>query len=509
MATTLTVNGTDYSFPQPGEAPGWGSAVTNWATAVTSGMLQKAGGAFTLTAEVDFGATYGLKSSYYKSRGTNPASAGVIRLASAEYIYWRNAANDGDLGFRVNGSDVLEFNGNPIVSLALGTANYALKMNSGGTAYEWGLLANANIDASAAIVYSKLDLTGGVVNADVNASAAIAYSKLALTGSIVNADVSASAAIAYSKLSLTGGIVNADVNASAAIAYSKLDLSGSIVNADITDGVISFAKLSSSTCTVDEDNMASNSASLVPTQQSVKAYVDTQIASAADVSTLAASSPGTNQSFGSADESVLIITPTADIDVTLDNTYSSGRTITLINLATAYDITVKANDGSTIFTLYRESRNSLICQTGTPTTNTSWRVLEVITSPWISFTPNLTTVPGTETGHWKRYGDTITVRGRVDLSGAVTGTIKFEEALPSGSIDTTTFFREQVIGSVLAQDTGTSRTTGVITYDATNLVAFNSGGSPWAASTPFTWASSDLLGYEFRVALSGWTDFTG
>jgi hypothetical protein len=63
---------------------------------------------------------------------------------------------------------------------------------------------------------------GAIVNADVNASAAIAYSKLALTGSIVNADINASAAIAYSKLALTGTIVNADINASAAIAMSKL-----------------------------------------------------------------------------------------------------------------------------------------------------------------------------------------------------------------------------------------------------------------------------------------------
>ena len=55
--------------------------------------------------------------------------------------------------------------------------------------------------------------SGVIVNADINASAAIAYSKLALTGSIVNADVSASAAIAYSKLSLTGSIVNADISA--------------------------------------------------------------------------------------------------------------------------------------------------------------------------------------------------------------------------------------------------------------------------------------------------------
>ena len=50
-----------------------------------------------------------------------------------------------------------------------------------------------------------------IVNADVNSSAAIAYSKLNLATSIVNADVSASAAIAYSKLALTGAILNADL----------------------------------------------------------------------------------------------------------------------------------------------------------------------------------------------------------------------------------------------------------------------------------------------------------
>ena len=64
--------------------------------------------------------------------------------------------------------------------------------------------------------------TSLLVNADVSASAAIAYSKLNLATSIVNADVSASAAIAYSKLNLASSIVNADISASAAIAFSKL-----------------------------------------------------------------------------------------------------------------------------------------------------------------------------------------------------------------------------------------------------------------------------------------------
>lgn len=111
--------------------------MSNYLIAIASGCLQKTGGAFTLTVETDFGATYGLKSAYYKSRGTNPASAGQIRLANAETIKWRNAANSADLGLAVSAANALQFDG------------------------------------------TSLTLSGAIVNADISASAAIAYSKLA------------------------------------------------------------------------------------------------------------------------------------------------------------------------------------------------------------------------------------------------------------------------------------------------------------------------------------------
>lgn len=66
------------------------------------------------------------------------------------------------------------------------------------------------------------DYNGGITNANINASAAIAYSKISLSGSIINSDVSPSAAIAYSKLNLSGGIVNADISSGAAISASKI-----------------------------------------------------------------------------------------------------------------------------------------------------------------------------------------------------------------------------------------------------------------------------------------------
>ena len=74
-------------------------------------MLQKAGGTFTLTAEVDFGTTYGLKSAYYKSRTANVSSTGALRLAKTDTVSFRNTANNADLPLAINSSDELTFNG--------------------------------------------------------------------------------------------------------------------------------------------------------------------------------------------------------------------------------------------------------------------------------------------------------------------------------------------------------------------------------------------------------------
>lgn len=178
MSLPVTLNGTTYNIPQTGDDAGWGDNVTNYLVALSTGILTKAGGPFTLSGEVDFGATAGLKSIYFKSRGTT-STTGVLRLASTESLSWRNAANSADLALATNGSDQLTFAGNPIVTLALGSANTALVMNSGGTAYQWSTITNAQIDVAAAIAYSKLALTGSVVDADISASAAIARSKVA------------------------------------------------------------------------------------------------------------------------------------------------------------------------------------------------------------------------------------------------------------------------------------------------------------------------------------------
>ncbi len=268
MSVLLDVNGTDYAYPEVNDTA-WGADATDWAVAVTNGMLQKSGGLFLLLADVDFGGSFGLISKYYTSRTANAAASGAVRLANTDALAWRNGANDDDLSLTVVG-DVLTFDGVAVgnfvsvsdsttvdLTLAAGVLSADIKPLSidntmiaslAGIVYAKLNLANsivnADINAAAAIAYSKLNLAGTIVNADVNASAGIVYSKLTLTGSIVNADINASAAIAYSKLALTGSIVNADVNASAAIAYSKLNLTGTIVNADVSaSAAIAYSKL--------------------------------------------------------------------------------------------------------------------------------------------------------------------------------------------------------------------------------------------------------------------------
>lgn len=81
------------------------------------------------------------------------------------------------------------------------------------------------LDGAAGSITSAMIADGAIVNGDINASAAIAYSKLALSNSIVNADINSSAAIADSKLATisTGGKVSGT-----AITSGNMSTSGSI-----------------------------------------------------------------------------------------------------------------------------------------------------------------------------------------------------------------------------------------------------------------------------------------
>lgn len=117
MSVPVTMNGVVYTIPETSNT-NWGGQVTAWIQSASSGTLQKTGGSFILTAEVDFGATYGLKAAYFKSKSTNPAGSGTIRLSNADSVSFRNAANSGDLPLNVSGSDKLNFNAIEVVDVS-------------------------------------------------------------------------------------------------------------------------------------------------------------------------------------------------------------------------------------------------------------------------------------------------------------------------------------------------------------------------------------------------------
>jgi hypothetical protein len=100
-------------------------------------------------------------------------------------------------------------------------------------------------------ITSAMITDGTLVNADINASAAIAYSKLALTGSITSSDIA------------NDTIVNADISPSAAIARTKI----ADPTADVSNGGYKITNLGTPTSNTDA---------------STKAYVDTAVANLVD-----------------------------------------------------------------------------------------------------------------------------------------------------------------------------------------------------------------------------------
>lgn len=142
MAINLNVNGTNFSFPQPLDE-NWGQNVTDWATAVTNGMLQKQGGNFTLLSDVNFGSSYGLLAKYYKSTGTNIGQSGVIRLGFEESITWRNLANTQDYTL-VGGGIRLKYRGVEIPN-AGDLADYSPLLNDTIVGADVSLIEDASL----------------------------------------------------------------------------------------------------------------------------------------------------------------------------------------------------------------------------------------------------------------------------------------------------------------------------------------------------------------------------
>lgn len=139
--------------------------------------------------------------------------------------------SQGDMYFNSTSNVVRVYNGttwNPLLQSLVGDALSSQNILVGN-----GSNLSASVDTTSTgdiLANSSTALTiksGVITNTMVNASAAIAYSKLNLSNSIVNADINASAAIAYSKLNLTASVKAGDINSEAATNGQVLTANGS------------------------------------------------------------------------------------------------------------------------------------------------------------------------------------------------------------------------------------------------------------------------------------------
>ncbi len=160
MSIPLVVNGVTFDYPEVDDVD-WGAEATDWAAAVTSGMLQKSAGLFQLLADVDFGTAFGVKSLYFKTRTANNASAGQYRLARADVVSWRNQAADGNLDLAVNSSNLLTFDGTTIQNSLSVTDTTTIDLTLAADVLSADIRAlsitDSLISASAAIAFSKLE----------------------------------------------------------------------------------------------------------------------------------------------------------------------------------------------------------------------------------------------------------------------------------------------------------------------------------------------------------------
>lgn len=250
MSVSVTMNGTTYTIPSTGDT-NWGAQVTTWIQATSSSTLQKNGGSFVLTAEVDFGATWGIKVAYLKSKSTNSAGSGVIRLSNTDAIAFRNVANTNDISLIPDAvtDGILNYNSVPLVGTTLTQtltnktlSSPVINTPTGITKSDVGLsnvdnTSDATKNAAVATLTNKtltapvINSPTGIVKGDVglgNVDNTSDATKNAAAATLTNKTIDAD-------LNTITNIDNTDIKAAAAIARTKL-ASGTVSHVLINDG---------------------------------------------------------------------------------------------------------------------------------------------------------------------------------------------------------------------------------------------------------------------------------
>ena len=213
---------------------------------------------------------------------------------------------------------------------------------------------------------------------------------------------------------VTGGTLTdgtASINSGAITGATNITASGTVQYGSLSDGSITI------TAFVDEDNMASDSATLVPTQQSVKAYVDAQ---------LTASDLDFQGDSGGA-LSIDLDSETLDIaGGTGISTAGSGNTLTVTLDDTA--VTANSYGGSTAIPVLTIDAQGRITAASTASISTSWTLTGDSGSQTVAGGDTVDIAGGTNITTVASATDTLTINldaspsvTAITASGAVTG----------------------------------------------------------------------------------------
>jgi hypothetical protein len=399
MSVALTIAGVTYVYPTTSDDT-WGDSASNWAVAVSTQLLQRTGGNFILTNDVNFGGSFGLVSVYYKSRTSNIASSGVVRLAVSDTIAFRNNANSGNIALGVDGSDNFTINGTPVLLSPGGVLSVA----DGGTGLSSYTIGDL-IYASATTTFAKLNIgtSGYLLTSSGSAPQWSQYLSKAHGGT--NADNS-------SVTFPSSGVIVTE--AGTETLTNKTLTSPTITSPTITSPTINGATIATSTLTTPQVNGIKNAVKSSQTTGFTLAatdyYVPCDATSAGFTVTLPAGVTGT--------------------------TYVIEKTDSTFNVVTIGSLTTLNTQGETVTIIYDGS---------------NWQVVgRRIPSQWASYSPgsqgfgNL----GSSDFYWMRVGNSLQMRGNW-----TTGTTSGSEAqmnLPTGLTSGANISNPTVVGNTLA-----------------------------------------------------------
>jgi hypothetical protein len=288
-----------------------------------------------------------------------------------------------------------------------------------------GTMTAGGFTTAGTITDGALSIASGSVTGGVAAT----FSGAVTGGSLTDGTVTISSG------SITSGLVN--VTGSGTLQGGTLSdgtatiTGGDFSGVDVTaSGTVQYGSLSDGTITVtafaDEDNMASDSATLVPTQQSVKAYVDTQIATVNTGNTLAFTDDATTGSLA-IDFDTETLTIAGGTGLT---TSGSGNTLTVTLDNTA--VTAASYGSTTAIPVLTIDAQGRVTAASTASISTSWTLTGDSGSQTVAGGDTVDIAGGNNITTAASATDTLTVDLNTSLTGMVAGT--FSGAVQGGSI---------------------------------------------------------------------------